>query len=357
MKQGQVTFFILLGVLLVLFVGFFVFYAQEAAQSPIVIRKETEAQKAVNSLVLSCLEPIAQEALFVSAFQGGYLEFDDTKDTFDQRQIHYYYYYKDISPNITFIYDLLEANIINRTTTCVEESSLFETLNITVQQESAVVAIFSAEDTTITLSLPITINSDGKTEMLSEFSTTIPIAFEKMYAVAKQIVTIVEESDPLTCMTCIHELATSLDMIITVNDYEQTADYYVLFDPHSLIYDIPLSFVFAVQTQQDFDPTAGLYKEKSISLDLSTYNAIVGEQFSLNVNTEEFLEQVIPEILVDPTYSLTFTDFTLLFDINPSLGTIMFTPTQEQRGTHTIIIKITDSKGQIEYTSFQVIIE
>ncbi len=225
-----------------------------------------------------------------------------------------------------------------------------------MQQDSAAVDIFSAEETTITLSLPITIVTEGKTETLSEFSTTIPVAFEKMYAVAEQITAIVEKSDPLTCMTCIHELATSLDMTITVNDYEQTADYYVLFDPHSLIYDVPLSFAFAVQTQQDFDPTARLYEEKSISLNLSAYNATVGELFSLNINTEEFIKQVIPEILADSRYSLTFADFTPLFDIDPVLGTISFTPTQEQRGTHTIIIKITDSKGQVEYTSFQVIV-
>ena len=355
MKRGQVSIFILLGLLLALFIGFFVFYTQKA-EEPLVTLTETETEKAVNALVLSCLEPIAEEALFVSAFQGGYIEFDDTKDTIDQRQIHYYYYYGDVSPNLTFVYDLLGAYIINRTSTCVEESTLFQTKNITLQEESATVLIFSQENTIVDITLPITVYTEGKTETVSEFSTTIPVAFEKMYAVAQQITTIVEESDPLTCMTCIHDLATSFDMTITVNDYEQTADYYVLFDPHSLIYDVPLAFSFAVQTQQDFDPIERLYEEKSISLELPVYNATVGEPFSLNINTDDFLQQVIPEILANPSYTLTFADFTPLLDIDPVLGTIAFTPTEEQRGTHNVIIKITDTKGQVEYTSFQVIV-
>ena len=349
------TIFILLGLLILLFAGFFAFVQQETTTVPSTPHF-SETQIIAQNIVQSCFEPIAKEALFISSFQGGYLEVDDTAEEVDQRQINYYYYYKDISPNITSIYQLLEAYILTNTISCIEQSPLFTNLNMSIDRDAAFVSFFSETETTIQMELPITIVTDGTTESVSQFTTTIPIAFEKMYAVARQIVQEVEKSDPLTCMSCIHELAQSFGMTISVNDYEQTADYYVLYDPNSVIYDVPLAFAFAVQAQQDFDPTSRLYAEKSISLDLPSYNATVGEPFFLNINTEEFLHKIIPEILADPTYTLHFADFSPLFTIDPELGIITFTPTEQQRGAHTAIIKITDSKGQVEYTSFQVII-
>ncbi len=355
MKHGQISIFILLGILLLLFIGFFVFYQQEFLEK--IVQPTSSTTAAVQAMVQSCLGTVATDALFIAGFQGGYIEVTDTKDAISERQLHYYYYYKDISPNLTSIYDLMEAYILNNTVTCIEESSLHSIYNLSFETEQGSIAIQSDTETTINLLLPITIYEATATTTLDSFTTTVPVAFEKMYVVAKEIVDIIAASDPLVCMTCIHELAEGNGVVVSINDYEQLSDYYVLFDQTAELYGAPYAFAFIIRTKEDFDPTEFLKEENPLALELPSYTAQVGEEFSLNINTGEFLSGVIPEIIADPNYALTFTDYSLLFDIDPVLGIIEFTPTEEQKGTHTAIIKIEDSKGNKEYVSLKLVIE
>jgi hypothetical protein len=308
-------------------------------------------------MVQSCLDTVATDALFIAGFQGGYIEVTDSREAISERQLHYYYYYQDISPNLTFVYDLMEAYILNNTVMCVEESPLLSVYNLSFETEQGSVAIQSDTETTVDLSLAITIHEATTTTTLDSFTTTVPVPFEKMYAVAKEIADIIAASDPLVCMSCIHRLAQGNEVVVSLNDYEQLSDYYVLFDQTTELYDAPYAFAFVVRTKEDFDPSGYFREESPLALELPSYSASVGEEFSLNINTEEFLSRVIPEVIEDPAYSLTFSDYTPLFDIDPTLGIIVFTPTEEQRGTHAAMIKITDTKGHVEYVSLQLVIE
>lgn len=355
MKHGQVSIFILLGILLLFFIGFFVFYQQEFLEN--IVQPTSPATSAVQAMVQSCLDTVATNTLFIAGFQGGYIEVTDSREEISERQLHYYYYYQDISPNITFIYDLMEAYILNNTVTCIEESSLRSVYNLSFEIEQEHVAIQSDTQTTIELFLPLTIHEATAITTIDSFTTTIPVAFEKMYGIAREIVKTITASDPLACMTCLHELAEENDIVLSINDYEQLSDYYVLFDPTTELYDAPYAFAFIVRTKEDFDPTVFLKEESPLALELPSYTANVDEEFSLNINTAEFLSSVVPEIIEDPDYSLAFSDYTPLFDIDPILGTIQFTPTEEQRGTHTVMIKIEDTKKNKEYVSLELVVE
>ncbi len=355
MKQAQTTLFILLGLLILLFIGFFLFYQQEFLEQ--VVTPQSSATAAVQAMVQSCMDTIVSDALFIAGFQGGYIEITDSRKAISERQLHYYYYYQDISPNLTFIYDLMEAYILNNTVTCIEASSLLSIYNISIETEEGSVVIQSGAETTVDLLLAITIHEATTTTSLDSFTTTVPVAFEKMYGVAREIVETIAVSDPLICMTCLHELAEGNGVVLSINDYEQLSDYYVLFDQTTELYDAPYAFAFVVRTKEDFDPSGYFREESPLALELPSYTASIGEEFSLNINTEEFLSGIIPTFIEDPGYSITFSDYSPLFDIDPVLGTIVFTPTEEQRGTHTAMIKIEDTKGHVEYVSLELVIE
>jgi hypothetical protein len=53
---------------------------------------------------------------------------------------------------------------------------------------------------------------------------------------------------------------------------------------------------------------------------------------------------------------LSFEDYTDLFDISPQ-GKISFVPQQTDVGTHTIVVRITDSSGNEKFVSFTLTIE
>ncbi|PIN77045.1 hypothetical protein COV16_07405, partial [Candidatus Woesearchaeota archaeon CG10_big_fil_rev_8_21_14_0_10_34_8] len=69
------------------------------------------------------------------------------------------------------------------------------------------------------------------------------------------------------------------------------------------------------------------------------------------------LSEVLPSFIDDPSYTLIFSDYSNLFDIDPLLGVIRFIPISEQIGTHSAIIKIEDSNGNVEYVSLDLVIE
>lgn len=354
MKQAQVTLFILLGLLLLFFVGFFVFFQQTVQKETYNLRESSKAS--INTVVQTCFDAVAEDALFIGGFQGGYIELKDRKEDISNRKIQYYYYFTDISPNWTYVSSLIEGYVQNNTIQCIQDNPLFEVYTISVDEEQARTTISSNENTDFTLFLPITIKTESSIETLASWTTSIPVSFEKMYAIAKEISALVALSDPLLCMSCIHNLAQSQGIIISINDFEERSDYFILYDPVARIDNAPFAFAFAVRTNDDFDPTALLAPERTLSLEAVSYNLSIGQETVINLVTRSFLEQVLSYYTQKQNYNLTFKDFSPLFDIDPVLGTITITPTRDDVGTHTALIKIEASDGEVEYTSIELVI-
>ncbi|MEM4729675.1 MAG: putative Ig domain-containing protein [Thermoplasmata archaeon] len=71
-------------------------------------------------------------------------------------------------------------------------------------------------------------------------------------------------------------------------------------------------------------------------------------QFSLAVRAHD---------VDDPSYNLSFSDDSPLFDIDPVSGAIVFTPTNEQVGRYLVTISVEDTKGASSSTSFNLTVE
>lgn len=349
MKHAQISVFILAGLLILVVAGVFVIMQKQYTiqQSP--------GQKAVQQYIQSCFEPAAYDAVYIAGLQGGYLEVTDSADN-PIRQQYYYYYYEDISPNLTTIYDNIERYILNHTISCAESSGLPYTYTIDTSSANIVFSA-SESETTATLTLPITITEENQVSALNTFTATIPASLEKMYAIARQIVDSITESDPLLCISCLHDIAKSQNLFFSIIEYEELSDYYILTDSSMLLYNAPYVFTFMIRRSEDYDVSSYFKKETPLSLELPSYTATAGEEFSLNINTEEFLQNVVPQFIAQPEYSLAFADFTPLFDIEPLLGIITFTPAEQQKGIHNLLLKIEDNQGNTEYVTLELVIE
>lgn len=76
--------------------------------------------------------------------------------------------------------------------------------------------------------------------------------------------------------------------------------------------------------------------------------ATQGVPFTLQVRAKD------PDQLLDPTETLTFSDNTPLFEIDPTTGKISFTPTQDQVGFYTLTIIVTDRDGAVASMNFSL---
>ena len=349
MKHAQISVFILAGLILLVAVGVFVMMQKEYQAVP-----QSSEQTAVQAYVQSCFEPVVSDAFFIAGFQGGYIQIDDTIDN-PARQHYYYYYYQDISPNLTAIYQNMEWYILNHTIDCIQNNNLPYAISFDNNLTSLDFIAFNTE-TTVTLNLPITITQEDTISTLDTFTAVVPVSLEKMYDISRQVVETIAISDPLTCMSCIHNIATTNNVFINILDYEEISDYYIIVDTSVMLYNAPYVFSFIVRTKDVFDTSLYFDEKSPLQLNLSAYSAQVGKEFFLNINTQEFLQSILPQFAGDPDYNLTFSDITPLFEINPILGTINFTPTKNQKGNHNALIKIKDSTGNTEYVTLNLVI-
>jgi hypothetical protein len=336
--------------MILLAVGIFVIM-----QKQYTISEQSANQKAVEQYIQSCFEPTAYDAVYLAGLQGGYLQPEDSIDN-PAREQYYYYYYKDISPNLTTMYKNMQRYSMNHTLECIRGLAVL--YNLSVDEDSASLDVSSSEtDTLFTLHLPVIITEQNHVSTLNTFTTTVPASLEKQYAIARQITDTITASDPLVCMTCLQEIAESQNVFLSITEYQELSEDYILTDPSMILYDAPVVFIFKIHSAEDYDISAYFEKESQLTLGPLTYNATIGEEFSLNVNTEEFLQHVVPQFIAKPEYNLTFADFTPLFDINPILGTITFTPAEEQKGNYSILLKIEDNQGNVEYTTLKLVIK
>ncbi|MEM2976817.1 MAG: Ig-like domain-containing protein [Thermoplasmata archaeon] len=86
-------------------------------------------------------------------------------------------------------------------------------------------------------------------------------------------------------------------------------------------------------------------------LAIGNQTARQGELFTLQVRARDV------DMDLDPTETITFSDGTGLFDINPVTGLIEFTPAQEHVGVHEIPLTVTDRVGATGSLNFTLTVE
>jgi hypothetical protein len=194
---------------------------------------------------------------------------------------------------------------MNHTLECIRGLAVL--YNLSVDEDSASLDVSSSEtDTLFTLHLPVIITEQNHVSTLNTFTTTVPASLEKQYAIARQITDTITASDPLVCMTCLQEIAESQNVFLSITEYQELSEDYILTDPSMILYDAPVVFIFKIHSAEDYDISAYFEKESQLTLVPLTYNATIGEEFSLNVNTEEFLQHVVPQFIAEPEYKLRF---------------------------------------------------
>src|ERR1041385_6059774 len=76
MKKGQVTIFIILGIIILMVVGIGIYLAGRSSRAPLeqqISQPATFEPRAIREYGSACLEKTAEEGIYTIAAQGGYL--------------------------------------------------------------------------------------------------------------------------------------------------------------------------------------------------------------------------------------------------------------------------------------------
>ena len=337
MKKGQVTIFILLGLLILLFVGFFVFFA--SVKTPALWVKESPALQAVRASFSACLETQLQKAITTVALHGGYFEEPPTEiEKYLSQNIssgipYYFDNEENVAPSQQGVEQQLALALQSRVTECTDFRGYPYNISV-AKQTAAVTTTMSPGGVEAIINIPLEVYEENKISRADTFPVYVDSSLLKLYTTALEMTQEQTEHPTSICLTCLTQLTTNANAylgMIELSQENKHAIIYVLNDRDPKIKN-QLSFYFA----HGFVTTN--VTENLAMTSIESQTATIGYTYTYQVHA----------IGKD----LTFSDNSAVFDIDPKTGIISFTPTPEDIGSWIVRITATDADNNKAETSF-----
>ena len=205
-KRGQVTIFIVLGIIILVFTGIY-FYASKVnakikSQSAVAGSLSDSDSQIVATYAESCIKRIGQEALFDKiGMQGGYIDVDAStpSTTYLDNDVPYYLEanclgtsctYTETIPSLPEISETLSDYIIAEFEDCFK-TEIFSDRGLEIIKPSANInadVIINKEDVSILLNYPLTIKKGKSEAKIESFSVTLPIRLKALHDSANDLI-------------------------------------------------------------------------------------------------------------------------------------------------------------------------
>lgn len=245
-KKGQLTIFIILGIIILLIIGgIFYFVPKEIKnkETPRII--ETES---IKSYIKQCIYSTAQKAILENGRRGGYflLPKHSTTDLFENLP-----YYLDseqsMFPSNEVFAEESGEYIDTMLDLCLNDFEYFKEqgYNIDFQNSSSKVTL-NSQKLIIETTLPLKITLGEQTKEISIFKTDVPAKqFYQNIIVAKEIIQSQEGEE--VCLTCFSSLAQENDLFVAVLSHHNNTYIFDITDNNYLIGEEKYHLIFAVK--------------------------------------------------------------------------------------------------------------
>ena len=248
-KRGQVTIFIILGILILIIVGSFFLIRSYSEEK----RVETEAEKvqqaiqmsaSVKHYIESCLDSTGKKALIFVGKHGGYYELPSQSDTFFLMP---YYFYDDNSHLISKeeLENQISNFINNELFFCVKNFVVFEKQGYEIEQEEVNTSTTIARYKVIlNVNFPVTLAKGESVRTIVEFTTSINSRLDTIYNVVKELLE-EQENDPASiCVTCGVILGIENDLRVEMSFIEGGEIMFTIIDEEIPINQEPFEYNF-----------------------------------------------------------------------------------------------------------------
>jgi hypothetical protein len=330
-NKGQITVFIILGLIIMFTIGLFLFVESNFLLDDLEYDQENTGSSfsqstSVQLFFESCLEDQLAESIDEIALNGGYYESSDELlvDDFD---LVYYdflpYYYLDYSYNV-ISQNQIELELAKALTINIGPCLNFSSFPYVVESNLDDLEIstdISEGFVKANVKIPISVEAESLTSNMESFEVEVESSLYKLYNLAQEISLQQEEDVDQICLTCFANDSISKEVEWTGFDLENL-------DVYSLVYILTdaatdLQFMFAHKFE--LSETEDLYLEY-----IEDQVAFVGEEFNYQV---EFSGE-----------DLTFYDDTDLFDIDSSTGLINFELEEDKVGSWIVQVIASDEE-------------
>lgn len=228
MKKGQVTIFIIIGILVVGLVLLFllVFNNQENSKDPIFIEV-----KPVNDFVQECFETTSKEALYFIGLHGGYYIPPEESTIFG---VPYYIYSSQsrIIPEEKIEFEISRF-IEESLPLCLKEFESFPEFEIEKGEPKATTEI-GQDSVFIDLNYLIKMTQGESVYFLEEFESEIPVRLDIVYEVCEFITNYGLENPGKVCLSCLLDLEAEKQVQINMQSSDEAVVYEIVDEKSTL---------------------------------------------------------------------------------------------------------------------------
>ena len=196
-KRGQVTVFIIVGILILfVFLLFFYLIPLLGKFTPDVVVPQEVAP--IKRYVESCMQDIGEKAVIKLGMQSGYVEIPEEIAMNPGAYIqvsgpiklpYWYLNGMDTSPTLSDIQSQISDYVSKNLKSCLKNFSDFDEFVIEEEGEIKTKTIIAEEEVVITVEYPLVIKNKigDKTTKLSQYAASVPVRLKKIYRLAKGI--------------------------------------------------------------------------------------------------------------------------------------------------------------------------
>lgn len=197
-SKGQVTLFIIIGLVIILTVALVLYITRETAYEPIKrIPGVPEHVQPVYDYVATCLDSISKEGIALLGAQGGYITIpaiiDKTPSSFvpnDPNGVSkvplWFFEGEDRTPSLDFMKSELSRYVRDRMPSCINNFTSFPQYQIS-QGTMIPIVTFTSSSVIVELDWPLQIDGVDRSTKLDRFVVEEPVRLKEMWLLAESI--------------------------------------------------------------------------------------------------------------------------------------------------------------------------
>lgn len=332
-KKGQITIFIIIGIVLVLGTALYLILSERLTRPYADIEI---GETPLNIIMENCLEKTAEQGILFIGTQGGYYNLTEEYIVTDYSSVPYYLQKeKEEIPSKEKIASEIARYIEDNIFYCIGNFSEIEKEGFTlVEAPPSADVMIDDYAVQVDLDLPIKIIKDNAEIELPKFSKTISSSIGKIHDLAVKIIDMEKQDPGWIDLSSISNTEFKVDIIPETEEDM----IYIIKDNQQIDGQDNFSLLFATSQEKNNPPII-----KGIARAGLTVRLKDAQDYNLQVEA------------ADPDNDkITFYDDTAMFDITET-GTISFTP--DVTGEFEVLITVEDEHGARESQIITFIVE
>jgi|GEM_PF-2813526 len=329
-KKGQVSFFIVLGIIILISAVFYYAISSSYKGSPaqpIEIKLDSQSMK---DYVESCFQKKLVDSISIVSIQGGYTGIPDYDVDFKFESIQYpfhltYYLYdgENVMPPLDMVEREIGFEVKKAAVSCTNLSAVNPNI-----QSSAKISNYSSnvnilkDRIVVEIDVPIEMRTSNAVFKFDKIIVEAPSSMGTFYEAANNITEAQKGFGNEVCMSCMPVWMTRYNITIKTVEADNGLNYYVLY---SLMKGDEPPYNFVHRIKKTATPIIPIIEGTG------SLNATAGYKFTYKVKAAG--------------KNISFSDNSPLFDIGKYTGIIEFTPTHNQVGKYIVSITAQDING------------